>query len=144
MTELLRSFGRTATELARNPLGIIALFIVLVYGLASITTVYATTLTAGERTLLIYFLVLFPVGVLLVFVYLVTRHPGKLCGPSDFQDDTSFLEAVALLGAASTKNPTPPTDDDIISRVGSTRWQRQKPTAVLNTDSSQLREESSS
>ena len=121
MVELLRSFERIAVELARNPLGIIALFIVLVYGLASMTTAYATTLTAAERTLLIYFLVLFPVGVLLVFVYLVTCHIGKLYGPSDFKDENNFLKAAALLGAASTKNPQPPTGDDISRVVDSAR-----------------------
>ena len=85
------------------------------------TTVYATTLTAAERILLVYFLVLFPVGVLLVFVYLVTCHIGKLYGPSDFQDENNFLKAAALLGAASTKNPKPPTGDDISRVVNSAR-----------------------
>jgi hypothetical protein len=33
MNDSVKSFGETAKGLARNPLGIIALFIVLVYGL---------------------------------------------------------------------------------------------------------------
>ena len=120
-TPLLESFGRTATALARNPLGVIALFIVLVYGLAALTTAAATTLTAEERTLLVYFLALFPVGVLLVFVYLVTCHIGKLYGPGDFQDEENFLIAAALLGAAAAKKQSPGTGDDMGKIVGSAR-----------------------
>ena len=100
MTEVMREFTRAATALARNPLGIIALFIVLVYGFAALTTIFATNLTAAERQPLIYFLVLFPVAVLLTYIYLVTRHHGKLYAPRDYRDDTKFLEAAALLGAS--------------------------------------------
>ena len=121
MIDRLRSLGRTATDSARNPLGIIALFIVLVYGFASLTTASATTLTPAERILLIYFLVLFPVLVLFVFLYLVTFHIGKLYGPSDFRDERNFLKAAALLGAASTKNPNGPTADDIGRVIESAR-----------------------
>lgn len=39
MTEI-KSFGQTAKGLARNPLGIIALFIVLVYGVAGLVTAF--------------------------------------------------------------------------------------------------------
>ena len=129
MTEQLRSFGRIAAELARNPLGIIALFIVLVYGFACLTTAYGTTLTPAERTPLIYFLIIFPVVVLLVFVYLVICHPGKLYGPGDFKDESNFMEATGLLAAASAKRPNPPTADAIVRVVdsarvaGSTRWE---------------------
>jgi hypothetical protein len=41
MNDHTKSFGETAKSLARNPLGIIALFIVLVYGLASLVTAFA-------------------------------------------------------------------------------------------------------
>lgn len=36
MSDSAKSFNETAVNLARNPLGIIALFIVLVYGFASL------------------------------------------------------------------------------------------------------------
>lgn len=121
MIDRLRSLGRTTTDSARNPLGIIALFIVLVYGFASLATASATSLTPAERALLIYFLVLFPVLVLFVFVYLVTCHIGKLYGPGDFRDERNFLKAAALLGAASTKNPNGPKADDIGKAVNSAR-----------------------
>jgi Na+(H+)/acetate symporter ActP len=38
MNDQIKSFGDVAKGLARNPLGIIALFIVLVYGFASLVT----------------------------------------------------------------------------------------------------------
>ena len=64
MADGTKSFGETAKSLARNPLGIIALFIVLVYGFASLVAVFAGSFTPMERIPLIYFLVIFPVLVL--------------------------------------------------------------------------------
>ncbi len=87
----VKSFGDTAKSLARNPLGIIALFIVLVYGFASLVTAFAGSFSAGERLPLIWFLVLFPVLVLGVFAWLVSRHGGKLYSPSDFRDEGNYV-----------------------------------------------------
>ncbi len=56
MSDETRSFGGTAKSLARNPLGTIALFIVLVYGFASLVTAFAGSFTSAERLPLIYFL----------------------------------------------------------------------------------------
>lgn len=67
MSDQMKTFGDTAKSLARNPLGIIALFIVLVYGFASLVTASAGSFTSAERLPLIYFLVGFPVLVLVVF-----------------------------------------------------------------------------
>jgi hypothetical protein len=49
MSDQVRNFGETAKSLARNPLGIIALFIVLVYGFASLVTAFAGSFSAAER-----------------------------------------------------------------------------------------------
>ena len=68
-----KEFGLIAKGLARNPLGIIALFIVLVYGFASLVTLFSSSLSVGERLPLVYFLVVFPVLVLVVFTWLVPR-----------------------------------------------------------------------
>jgi len=57
----LKTFGDTAKGLAKNPLGIIALFIVLVYGFAALVTAFSASLSESERLPLIWFLVLFPV-----------------------------------------------------------------------------------
>ncbi len=83
-------------DLVKNPIGIIALFISLIYGIASLllgTT--AGSLTSGERFPLIIFIILFPVVVLGVFYLLVSRHHGKLYAPGDYKDDTSFLRTLS-------------------------------------------------
>ncbi len=124
MNDPVRSFGEVANKLARNPLGIIALFIVLIYGFATATAIYADGLTASERLLLTWFMVLFPVLVLLLFVHLVIHHSDKLYGPGDFRDEANYmkLKTAALLGAATAKkNPNPTTDKDIAEIVDSVR-----------------------
>lgn len=83
-----------AKGLAKNPLGIIALFISLIYGFACLVLgLSANKLENSERIPLIWFLIFFPVLVLIAFVYLVSKHHRKLYAPSDFRDDKSFLEA---------------------------------------------------
>ena len=58
-------FMKYARQLARNPLGIIALFISLIYGFASLLlNSAAETLTVAERWPLIGFIVVFPLLVL--------------------------------------------------------------------------------
>jgi len=98
---MIDSFGKTASGLARNPLGIIALFIVLVYGFACLLTA-VSGLSPQERAPLIYFAVGFPVLVLAVFAWLVTRHSTKLFAPSDFRDESNYMQlsVVAALTAA--------------------------------------------
>lgn len=72
-------FLKGAKDLARNPLGIIALFISLIYGFASLLLgSSADKLTEAERWPIIIFIVLFPVMVLVAFYKLVTHHHGKL------------------------------------------------------------------
>lgn len=95
MATTLGEFGKTAQRLARNPLGIIALFIVLVYGIAGLVLGYsAAKLEAHEKLPLIWFLVLFPVIVLGVFMRLVTHHHAKLYAPHDFPDKEGFFRAM--------------------------------------------------
>jgi len=78
-----------AKGLARNPLGIIALFVALVYGFATLLLgVSDQRLTAAERLPLVWFVVLFPLVVLGVFFRLVTNHHGKLYSPRDYRGDT--------------------------------------------------------
>jgi CheY-like chemotaxis protein len=106
-----------AKGLARNPLGIIALFIVLVYGFASLVTAFAGSFTHEERVPLIYFLVLFPFVVLVVFAWLVSTHSGKLFAPADFKNEENYvkmqLSAVASLATAAAKNPSLDGGSDI-------------------------------
>jgi CheY-like chemotaxis protein len=118
------SFGQTAKGLSRNPLGIIALFIVLIYGLAALVT-FSGSLTAAERLPLIWFLVLFPVLVLGAFSWLVSRHSGKLFAPGDFENEENYVRmqmtAVASLAAATTKTDSSIPETDIQMIVDAVR-----------------------
>jgi CheY-like chemotaxis protein len=114
MSDETKNFGETAQSLARNPLGIIALFIVLVYGFASFVTAFAGSFTSAERLPLIYFLIIFPVLVLGVFAWLVSKHSGKLFAPSDFKNEENYVKmqmaVVASLTAATAKRDSPASE----------------------------------
>lgn len=90
---MVDNFMQNAKGLAKNPLGIIALFISLIYGFACLVMgISADKLEPNEKILLIWFLIVFPIIVLGVFVFLVVYHHKKLYSPSDFREDRSFLE----------------------------------------------------
>lgn len=114
MADETKTFADTAKSLARNPLGIIALFIVLVYGFASLVTVFAGALSPAERVPLVYFLIGFPVLVLSVFAWLVSKHSGKLFAPSDFKNEDNYVKmqmaVVASLSAATAKGDAPASE----------------------------------
>lgn len=107
MNDQIKTFGEIATGLARNPLGIIALFIVLVYGFACLVTIFTGGLSPAERLPLIYFLIGFPILVLAAFTWLVSKHSGKLFAPGDFKNEDNYvrmqLSAVASLAVAASK-----------------------------------------
>jgi CheY-like chemotaxis protein len=122
----IKEFGRTASTLARNPLGIIALFIVLVYGFACLVTAFSSSFTAAERTPLIYFIVVFPVLVLAIFAWLVSCHSGKLFAPGDFKDEANWMDAnrvnmqlsaVASLAVAGTKGQQGAEEPDLSQAI---------------------------
>jgi CheY-like chemotaxis protein len=121
MSNDLKSFSEIAKGFAKNPLGIIALFIVLIYGFASLVTVFTSSLTSGERLPLIYFLVLFPVLVLGVFGWLVSRHSGKLYGPSDYKNEENYirmqLAAAASLAVATARRPEAIAEDTDFTQI---------------------------
>jgi CheY-like chemotaxis protein len=117
MDDQTKNFGETARSLARNPLGIIALFIVLVYGFASLVTIFAGSFNASERLPLVYFLILFPILVLGVFAWLVSKHSGKLFAPSDFKNEENYVKmqmaVVASLTAATAKSDNPTSEAEL-------------------------------
>ena len=116
MNSPTKAFGDVAKGLARNPLGIIALFIVMVYGLASLVISFGDSFSPAERIPLIYFLVIFPVIVLGVFAWLVSYRQGNLFAPSDFRDERNYVKAIQLsasLGAANVKSQSDSTEPDI-------------------------------
>lgn len=80
--------------MARNPLGIIALFISLIYGMSAVLLgATINNLALASQGALVAFIVLFPCAVLWVFAWLVSRHHTKLYGPGDYRTDTGFLNA---------------------------------------------------
>jgi CheY-like chemotaxis protein len=101
-------FAESALGFTKSPLGIIALFIVLVYGFASLVVTFGSDLS-DHIAPLIYFMVFFPVLVFLGFLWLVAKHHNKLYGPSDFKNEENFIKAqmatAASLAAASAKQP---------------------------------------
>ena len=114
MKHPVQSLGETA-KFAKSPLGIIALFIVLVYGIASLVTIKVPSDQAID--LLIPFIVGFPVIVLAVFVWLVIKHSDKIYGPSDFANEENFirLKIAASLGAATGRQEGPEEFEDVVS-----------------------------
>lgn len=89
-------FLKGAKDFARNPLGIVALFISLIYGFASLLLgSSADKLESIERWPLLIFIVVFPFAVLYVFYKLVTKHHGKLYSPGDYKNDDSFLKTLS-------------------------------------------------
>jgi hypothetical protein len=95
----LKTFSDTAVGLSRSPLGIIALFLVLIYGFACLLIGFGGPgLNKINGTPLVWFLTLFPPVVLFVFAYLVARHHYKLYPASDFVDgkvDSRFFITLA-------------------------------------------------
>lgn len=82
-------------DAARNPLGVIGLFISLIYGFANwMLGSSVSTLQSSERLIIIWFIVVFPVLILAAFCYLVIKHHGKLYAPKDYKTDESFLQTL--------------------------------------------------
>lgn len=105
MNQEIHSFAKSAKELSKNPLGIIALFIVLVYGFACLLFGFsAGSLQVNERAPIIWFVVLFPLAVLGLFGWLVSKHHDKLYAPTDYRDDESFLKTIAQKVLVTTES----------------------------------------
>ncbi len=103
-----KSLIQSAQGFSRSPLGIIALFIALVYGFATIAVTFGDNLKQFVSPL-IYFLVLFPVIVFAGFIWLVAKHSDKIYGPSDFTDEANFIKikmaSVGFLAAEAATQP---------------------------------------
>lgn len=89
-------FIEGAKGLTRNPLGIIALFISLIYGFACLVLSTSISNLEGEceRLPLIWFIILFPLVILIAFIFLVVKHHEKLYSPSDFRKDEAFIQTM--------------------------------------------------
>ncbi len=100
----IEKFFTGAKSLSGSPLGIIALFILLVYGFAALTFGLSVAQLGEDRIVIVWFLVSFPVLVLLIFTFLVIRYHRHLYGPSDFLNQADFLELQRQLNSAQKEN----------------------------------------
>ena len=93
MSNPVTDFMENAKSFTRNPLGIIALFVSLIYGFACLVLSTGLDKLSGpdERLPLIWFIICFPVLILGAFTYLVMRHHKKLYGPMDYKDEKNFV-----------------------------------------------------
>lgn len=101
-------FQKAAQGLSRNPIGIISLFLILIYSIASL--LFGTKgqmLTETQRWPFIWFLIMFPVIVFIAFIYIVIRHHEKLYAPSEFRNELLFFRKL------SSEEQKTRLDDDI-------------------------------
>lgn len=94
-------FGQTAVKLSQGPLGIIALFIVLIHGFASLVLGLAQNIGEADRSIIVWFLVLFPVFVFTVFAWLVSTCHQKLYPPGAFQNEEIFRDLALPWGESA-------------------------------------------
>lgn len=88
----------------KNPLEVIAIFIALIYGICALLLGYAVkSLSESNQTVMVWFVVLFPVAVLAVFSWLVRNHHKKLYAPGDYRSDDAFHGTPATANSLGTK-----------------------------------------
>lgn len=88
----------------KNPLEVIAIFIALIYGICALLLGYAVkSLSEPNQTVMVWFVVLFPVAVLAVFSWLVRNHHKKLYAPGDYRSDDAFHGTPANANSLGTK-----------------------------------------
>lgn len=86
------SFFKIASNMHRNPLGIIALFIISVYAIGALVVGFGNERFYGSPSHpIIIFMAIFPVAVLIAFYLLVAYFHTHLYGPSDFDEQTDFF-----------------------------------------------------
>ncbi len=97
----LKDLAENATRLSRSPLAIIALSLVLLYGIIALVAA-GVQLPPKLSTALACLIIAFPILILCVFTYLVTRHHEKLYSPSDFARDETFVELCQKVARVET------------------------------------------
>lgn len=141
----LNNFMKNAVGLTKNPLGIIGLFISLIYGFACLvlSTSIANLNSPNERLPLIWFIIVFPIAILGAFIYLVVNHHEKLYAPSDFRNDEAFIETLSgkkikekqekeieiLNSASDSENKSTQT-----STAEKTESKKQEPNELIDTN----------
>lgn len=77
-------------SLPRNPLGVIALFVFLIEVIATVSL--RIVVNTPYAPLLVYFIVVYPVGIALLFFLILWLRREVLFGPMDYRDDRTFKE----------------------------------------------------
>jgi hypothetical protein len=88
---------RYGGRLGKNPVAWIVLLVLVVYALACLVLATASDLRDFDRSVLIAFVVLFPVLILVMFVRPVARQASAPAGPADAGDEATFLAVMSLL-----------------------------------------------
>lgn len=96
MAARVSPIARTATVLSRNPLGLLALCLLIGEAIAGMFLLHPGGLLAAERVLLCSFVVAYPLCVVAAIYRLVSRHHTKLYAPADFRDERCFLDVLRL------------------------------------------------
>lgn len=114
MTMNTDNFSRTVKGYASNFLGIIALFIVLIYGLTCLVIMQGNHLQTHDITALVWFLIVFPTIVFGVFLWIDIKY-YKPCSLKGHNNDENLLTAVLLASATikQKKNGTSPTLEEL-------------------------------
>lgn len=88
---MTNDFQQTAVKLSQGPLGIIALFIILIHGFSSLVLGLGADIGEANRSVLVWFLVAFPAGVFVIFAWLVSTRYQNLYPPGAFRNEENFV-----------------------------------------------------
>lgn len=103
----------------KNPLEVIAQFLLLIYGICALLLGFSVTkLAAHNQTTMVVFVVCFPILVLAVFAWLVRNHHTKLYAPSDYRSDDAFLDKPASPAKLGEKLQDETSADDLQQEGG--------------------------
>lgn len=119
------SFYKAAQGMTKNPLGIIGLFIIMVYAIAAIVISRENSnFYASPSHPAVMFLALFPLAVLVVFAWLVSKHHKHLYAPYDFQDERIWAGLAGppelkkmKTGIATSDTSDVQVEQDIVTRL---------------------------
>lgn len=106
MRAIMKEFGEIVVKLSRNPLGVIAATLVLVYAISTLAF-RESSLGESDRHVITWFVALYPVLVFVGLCFLVACHHQKLYAPADFANEQLF----ALLAGAPVQQQAAPTVD---------------------------------
>lgn len=107
----------------QNPLGIVALFVTLVEAMATVSLKLALDSESAYAGHIVWFIMLFPVLLLLLFFGTLWVKRESVYSPGDFRDDQSFLrlfqrlETLELRQRAAQIDPRSATKEDALAVV---------------------------